>query len=484
MKMNKEELLALLICNGELVPKRCTESYLTNHNLMSVLDELTPKEFGSVSDRIKLLRYGGGYCEVCGIRTKISVTGKGFGKYCKEHFHEPKKNILAHNRKEFDLTLAIKYYNEDKLPLIEVANLLNISNVTLANRFKANNIEIRSHSENQKLFCKRNYTKPNIIIDRTELVAQYNSKIPIKTLAEKYNCHEETIRRFLIQENVARSNRRSYIEQKVISLLDEISVKYTINNRKLIKPLEIDIFLPDHNIGIELNGLYTHSSYTGNKDKNYHHNKFIQTQAIGVKLYQFWENDINERFPIITSMLLNSLNHNNTKVDARKCIIKDIDWNTLSSFCVDNHIQGSPGKNVSGKGLLYNETLVAVIGYRIIEDVTVINRFCSLLNHNVRGGFSKLLNSLSGSIIKTYSSNDIGNGNLYSSNGFNCTKEFQHDLWYTDYNKMYNREKFMKNKLPKLLEIYDNTKTEIENMLINGYDTIYKSGTKTWVLYR
>lgn len=146
--MNTEEFLSHLISNDELVPKRCTESYLKNHNLLSVLDELTSKDFGSISDRIKLLKYGGGYCEVCGIRTKISVTGKGFGKYCKDHFHEPKKNIPAHNRKDFDINLAIKYYNEDKLSLVEIAKLFNVSNVTLANRFKENNIEIRKSTGN------------------------------------------------------------------------------------------------------------------------------------------------------------------------------------------------------------------------------------------------------------------------------------------------------------------------------------------------
>lgn len=149
--MNKEEFIEKLSANGRLVNKRCTESYIANHNLSDILDNLVDKSFGSVSDRIKYLKYGGGYCEVCGIRTNLENNGQGFAKYCKAHFHEPKKNKPAHNRKTFDIDAAIKLYHDEKKSLLEIATLFNVSNVTLANRFKEANVTLRSHSENQKL---------------------------------------------------------------------------------------------------------------------------------------------------------------------------------------------------------------------------------------------------------------------------------------------------------------------------------------------
>jgi len=481
--MNKEDFIEKLSANGRLVNKRCTESYIANNNLSDILDNLVDKSFGSVSDRIKYLKYGGGYCEVCGIRTNLENNGQGFAKYCKAHFHEPKKNKPAHNRKTFDIDAAIKLYHDEKKSLLEISTLFNVSNVTLANRFKEANVTLRSHSENQKLYCKRNYTKPNIIIDRKELVYAYTiDKIPTKILATQYNCHEETIRRFLIQEGVARNNNRSYIEQHIINILDDLNIKYEINNRKLLNGKEIDFFLYEYNIGIEVNGLATHSVIRGSKDSSYHYNKYKSALDNNIKLIQFWETDIVKKPAIIKNIIANICKLTINKLDARKCTVDDVELTAAKEFCINNHIQGIPGNNVHSKGLTYNNELVALMCYSIKDDTTIINRYCTLLNYNIRGGFSKLLKYIPGNRIKTYSANDLSNGLLYEKNGFNMIHQKNHNMFYTDYNILYNREKFMKKYLPDLLDIYDETKTEIENMIINGYDVIYKSGTKTWIL--
>lgn len=297
--MNTEEFLSHLISNDELVPKRCTESYLKNHNLLCVLDELTPKDFGSISDRIKLLKYGGGYCEVCGIRTKISVTGKGFGKYCKNHFHEPKKNIPAHNRKDFDLNLAIKYYKEDKLPLIEVANLLNISNVTLANRFRQNNIEIRSHSENQKLSYIRNasaITPPKIINKNTISVSENTLNI-VPYLSET-NLY--TVLSFAFDDaTITRQNR------------------ITINDKVFI--IDYTVKFPDNKLMfVEFNG--------------YHH--YTTTKAImrdyTLRDYCFTNDIILVEIPYFVQLFT----HNFSKYFHRELVGKNITTNQPSGFIV------------------------------------------------------------------------------------------------------------------------------------------------------
>lgn len=84
----------------------------------------------------------------------------------------------------------------------------------------------------------------------------------------------------------------------------------------------------------------------------------------------------------------------------------------------------------------------------------------------------------------TYSSNDIGTGKLYQNNNFQQESLRMHDMWVTDYKSVFNRQSFMKSKLSTILKEFDENKTEIENLIQNGYDIIYKSGTKTWVLRR
>lgn len=55
------------------------------------------------------------------------------------------------------------------------------------------------------------------------------------------------------------------------------------------KQLEIDIFIPELNIGIEFNGLFWHSK--DRKPSNYHFNKSLLADAAGIKLIQIWEDD-------------------------------------------------------------------------------------------------------------------------------------------------------------------------------------------------
>jgi hypothetical protein len=248
--------------------------------------------------------------------------------------------------------------------------------------------------------------------------------------------------------------------------------------------MELDLVLPKYNIAIEINGLFHHSFYAGKKPINYHYEKYTRCLSQNIKLFQFWENDIVNRIDTIESMLLNSLKECATKIDARKCSLQPITNTTLRHFTETNHIQGQCGKNAKGYGLFYNNVLVSCIGYVEGKMDTTIVRFCSIKHHNVRGAFSKLLKVVPGSLIKTYSSNDISRGDIYRNNGFISTTHTKHDMWYTDYKKVYNRQKFMKSKLQQKLEVYDSTLTEQQNMFNNGYDIINKSGTVTWVLQR
>lgn len=153
--MNKDEFLRALELNGTLVPKRCNIEYLQKHGLVETLNQLCPEEFGTISDRIKYVKYGGGYCEVCGTRTEVSASGKGFANYCKLHFHSPKKGKVAHNKKSIDIDRLKHLYVNENMSMVALAKEFNVSNVTVAKALKSANVEIRTHSENQKLHSSK-----------------------------------------------------------------------------------------------------------------------------------------------------------------------------------------------------------------------------------------------------------------------------------------------------------------------------------------
>ncbi len=56
------------------------------------------------------------------------------------------------------------------------------------------------------------------------------------------------------------------------------------------------------------------------------------------------------------------------------------------------------------------------------------------------------------------------------------------NYWYYDSNKkLYSRIKFQKHKLINLIEKYNHTLTEWENMKNNGYDRIWDCGSDVFI---
>lgn len=374
-------------------------------------------------------------------------------------------------------SIIVDLYINNKMSIIKIAEQLNLSRKRIKKVLLENNIALRERKENQKLSAN---TMIKVNIDIENMINEYNNKVPMEIIAKKYDCHHETIRRYLLINDVDLFHRRTGIEYRIKEILDRYNINYVKNHRAVLKGLELDFYVPDKNLAIEVNGIYYHSFFGGGKDKNYHINKHKLCLENGIKLYQFWESDINDstKLSIIESMIKNSLGLTERKIYARKCDIHKISMSQTQEFLKENHIQGqaSPGNSL---GLYYNNELVSVLVTKNAKEEIIITRFCTLLNTVVIGGFSKLLSKLKGK-IKTYSHNDIGNGDLYRINGFEQISE-NIDMWYTDYKKIYNRQKFMKNKI-KNFENYDEKLTEIENMRNNKYDIIYKSGTRTWVL--
>jgi G:T-mismatch repair DNA endonuclease (very short patch repair protein) len=110
----------------------------------------------------------------------------------------------------------------------------------------------------------------------------------------------------------------------VKQLLDDNGINYTNNDRSVISPYELDFYLPDYNLAIEINGLYWHSSRL--KSNDYHFNKWNMCKKLGIDLYSIFEDD----FTVNETMWKNKILHLCSKVPhqkiyARKCEVKEVD---------------------------------------------------------------------------------------------------------------------------------------------------------------
>lgn len=76
---------------------------------------------------------------------------------------------------------------------------------------------------------------------------------------------------------------------------DEIKDKIRKTTMERHGGFEIDLYLPEHNIGIECHGEYWHASNSKfPKAPNYHFQKFLLAKSKGIRLFQFWGFEIVE----------------------------------------------------------------------------------------------------------------------------------------------------------------------------------------------
>lgn len=87
------------------------------------------------------------------------------------------------------------------------------------------------------------------------------------------------------------------------AMLSELGVKFTENDRTVIKPQELDFYLPDRSLAIEVNGLYWHSEAAGTY-KGYHQQKTLRCLERGITLIHLYEDQIDMRIDEIRTRLV------------------------------------------------------------------------------------------------------------------------------------------------------------------------------------
>jgi hypothetical protein len=313
----------------------------------------------------------------------------------------------------------------------------------------------------------------------------YNSHGTIVELSDYFGYTDSPIRQRANQLGLPRKST-SGISDEEMSLANWLSQYTTVeqSNRSLISPYEIDIFLPEHSLAIEYNGLYWHSSkYV---DKNYHLNKTKMLMEKNIKLIHVFSDDYTNKCNIVKSRLLAALNLNK-RIYARNTCVKEINNTAAKQFLETNHLSGYVNSKIK-LGLYYDNELVAVMTFgkpRFNKEYEwELLRFANKLNTTVVGGASRLLSHFvkmqNPNSVISYSDLTWGVGNVYCSMGF----EFSH-LSPPNYSYLIkdraSRHQYQKHKLKKILTTFDESKTEEENMELNGYYRIYDCGNAVWL---
>lgn len=288
-------------------------------------------------------------------------------------------------------------------------------------------------------------------------------------------------------------------EQEIADFIEtELGLGVLRNDRSMIMPKELDIYIPDYKVAIEHTGNYYHSSkFKRTNCASHLRNKFELCVDKGIKLFTIYEDEWLFKKDIVKSMIANAVGKT-TPIYARKTAVKNIGSTEARVFLDANHIQGKTVFRYA-YGLYYNDELVAVMTFtlprlnmgRSIKDEPnsiELSRFCCKLNTRVVGGASKLLKAFINehpeyTTIYSYSDNRISIGKLYQALGFEFTHNVQPNYFYINKKSptlRIRKQKFRKEELKKQFNKSNGTELELTEEL--GYYRLYDAGKKCWTL--
>lgn len=159
-------------------------------------------------------------------------------------------------------------------------------------------------------------------------------------------------------------------------------------DRSILGGREIDIYVPSLKLGIEYNGIYSHSTKF-KKDVFYHQKKTDDAAAVGVRLVHIWSDEwlLNRR--VIEGYLQRLLGAKQRRIFARQCEMLPVVGHDVRDFLEQNHLQGF-GRGGSGVALLYQGE---VVGVALVVSGE-LSRWCVRLGVDLVGGFSRALSRL------------------------------------------------------------------------------------------
>lgn len=305
-------------------------------------------------------------------------------------------------------------------------------------------------------------------------------------IADDLGVNANTIAKYAKQYGVDNKfvSTTSAYEQELCVLYPSIFRK----DRTVLYPREIDLYSPEHKLGIEFDGNYWHCD-AQKKDVLYHQHKSLDAQANGVFIYHIFEYEWldHRKNSIIKSQLSNLLGNNQTRVFARKCVVKDVSAKDTRKFLEENHLQGYCPSAVS-IGLYYNEELVSLMTFgnpRFSKNcVWELHRFCNKLGTSVVGGASKLfkhfVTTYKPKSILSYSNIAKATGKLYKTLGFVCKGVTQPNyVWVKSYTVL-TRYQCQKKKLVE--QGFDKELSENEIMRNRGFYKFYDCGNFVWIM--
>lgn len=430
----------------------------------------------------------------------------------------PSKSIKVHNKKiatsqakhgtdypwqsqaikDHKATEILQRYGVDnvaKLPEVkESIKATNIDRYGTPHPSQTDRVKEKAKRTSLKKYGALNFNQLHISVDTfdkltdpTWMIDQHvRQQKPLVEIATDLAISDGTVGKYLHSHDILTHRHPvSQAEKEIVDFLTSHNVlNIKTNTRDVIRPLELDVYLPDYNVAIEYCGLYWHSHF--HKDKNYHLHKYNECNKQGIRLLTIFEDEWIHNRLLVEQKLLSVLRKDpRPTVFARKCTICAVSTADKRTFLNNHHIQGDgPGSIVYG--LRTQEgVLVAVMAFIKQADQHILNRYAT--SYRVIGGASKLLNHFKRHIVwntlVSFADMRWSVGGLYDQTGWVLDKILPPDYTYVVRDTRVHKFNYRHKNLPNLLDTYDPTLSETDNTHANGIPRIYNCGLKRYVMH-
>lgn len=352
-----------------------------------------------------------------------------------------------------------------------------------------------------EIYTQRNISNYEIWIDKDKfsnfIINQYNEKGMFLTLSDVcgfFNVWPDTLHKKVKKLNLDKyfQIKDSSLEVKFIDAMKRYGIeiqdknrhnKSIILNEETGKYFEIDIILPNSNIGIEINDIASHNSlnikHKTYKPMYYHYMKTEKAKLNGIRLIHIWEWEIRNSniWNRVSRWILNLFNTNKVDIDIDNTIVKVIDdIDTIKGFLEDNSLDGYKESDIV-LGLYNNkddDTLLQLISF--VRDKDSIYRIVNIsTNYSYKEsiyGYKKILDYF----ISNYIPNTL------ISSPIDLSKEYSNDIY-----------KVLGFKLSNIIEpsivwcnkdmeyfISESINDDYDKYLEEGYIPIYNCGYKVY----
>lgn len=245
-------------------------------------------------------------------------------------------------------------------------------------------------------------------------------------------------------------------EVKLFNYIDSIYPGEVIGSYR-VNRFELDIYIPNLNLGFEFNGIHWHSDKYSKKDKHIRKTRLFNEQ--GIKVIHIFEDDYRQRNDIVLGFIIEKLgvglNVNLNDLEIKKVVNKP----KIQEFFQGNYIKGYRNTGIH-YGLYDDDGLVALMGVKKNKHHYELVGYCQKIGYEVNGGFEKLFNEFKKeydpSIVRYNCDLTIDDGELVKGLGFE----------FVEYQKpKYRYVKQLKTYSPKEINPLDFIKEEGDELL-------------------